>query len=175
MKHLVLTIIFFIVWVPSVIAENSEPKFSQIKRSDTDIQRAYGLASKTISSFINKVQVGGDATFMAKLKFRDPELSEQKGSDQFLFLWLNSVAYHSDQKLLSGVFFEVPESFKKWHQVGERVGFYPEDVFDWMIIDKGIAHGGFTIRVARSKLKTEEERTEYDEYIGIQSYESVPE
>jgi len=175
MKHLILTVIVLLFGAPSVIAEDSEPKFNQIKRSDTEMQRAYDLASETIRSFIKKVQVGGDATFMAKLKFRDPELSEQMGSDQFFFIWLNGVAYHPDQKLLSGVFFEVPESLKKWHQVGRRLGFDPEDVFDWMIIENGIAQGGYTIRVIRNRFKTEEEKTRYDEYIGIKSYESVPE
>lgn len=175
MKYQILSIIFLLVWGGLVIAEDSEPKFNSIKRSDTDMQKAYDMASRTISSFVSKVQVGGNSNFMAKLKFRDPKLSEEMGSDQFLFLWLNGVAYHADEQLLSGVFFEVPESLKKWHQVGERLGFYPEDVFDWMVNDNGVVQGGFTIRVTRSRLNTEEEKTKYDEYIGIKSYEPLSE
>ncbi|MDI9246952.1 DUF2314 domain-containing protein [Marinobacter sp. CHS3-4] len=173
MKHLILIMVALLLGVPSANAEDREPKFNQIKRSDPEMQRAYDLASETISAFIKKVQVGGDATFLAKLKFRVPELSEHMGSDQFLYIWLNGVAYHPEENLLSGVFFELPKSLSKWHRVGERLGFYPEDVFDWMIIENGIAQGGYTIKAMRSRLKTEEEKARYDEYIGIKSYQPV--
>lgn len=33
--------------------------------------------------------------------------------------------------------------------------------------------GGFTIRTTRENLKTEKEKKEYDEYIGIKSYEPI--
>ena len=58
----------------------------------------------------------------------------------------------------------------KWHKVGEILGFDKEDVFDWMILDsKGNLRGGYTLRVSRQKLP-ENQRTEYDEYIGVSVY-----
>lgn len=67
------------------------------------------------------------------------------------------------------MFFEVPAGFEKWHQVGKRLGFDPEDVFDWMVIDNGHLLGGFTLRVTRESLAPEE-RAAYDRYIGVQTY-----
>jgi uncharacterized protein YegJ (DUF2314 family) len=64
----------------------------------------------------------------------------------------------------------VPESFQKWHQVGSRLGFEAEDVFDWMVNEGGHLRGGFTIRVTRSRL-SEAEKANYDKYIGVISYE----
>jgi hypothetical protein len=33
--------------------------------------------------------------------------------------------------------------------------------------------GGFTIRVTRSRLETEEEKNKYDKYIGVRNYQSL--
>ena len=99
---------------------------------------------------------------MSKLRFRDPDLSEKEGRDHFFYLWL------------SGVFFEIPSGFEKHYKVGDRLGFDPEDVFDWMIINQdGHMNGGFTIRVTRDSLETDLEKSKYDEYIGIKSYEPI--
>ncbi len=59
---------------------------------------------------------------------------------------LSDVLFHPNEGLLSGVFFEVHAGFEKWYQVGKRLGFEPEDIFDWMIIDsKEQMRGGFTL------------------------------
>ena len=47
------------------------------------------------------------------------------------------------------------------------------NVFDWMINDNGKVKGAFTIRVNRSRLKTDSEKLEFDEYIGISEYEPI--
>lgn len=151
----------------------TEPLFRNIHQQDLEINNAHGRASATISEFVELVQEARDITYMAKLRFRDPDLSEQLGEDRFLYMWLTNVLYHPDDNILSGVFFEVPEEMQKWHQVGERLGFDPEDVFDWMINDGGHVKGGFTIRVSRNRLGSEQEKIEYDEYIGISSYEPL--
>jgi len=151
----------------------SEPLFRNIHNEDEEMQRAYSQASSTIMDFVEIVKSNINAIYMAKLRFRDPEQSEKLGEDRFLYLWLHDVYYHEDEKILSGEFFEVPEELTKWHQVGQRLGFEPEDAFDWMVIENGHAKGGFTIRATRNKLGSEKEKKEYDEYIGISSYESV--
>ena len=151
----------------------TEPLFRNVHDDDEEMLRAYALASTTIGEFISLVKSDVSAIYMAKLKFRNPELSERLGEDRFLFLWLSDVFYHEKEGLLSGTFFEVPEELTKWHQVGQRLGFDPEDVFDWMIIEDGHAKGGFTIRVTRNRLSSEKEKSEYDEYIGIKSYEPL--
>ena len=150
-----------------------EPIFRAINEDDPDIRAAHARAAATIDDFRELVKKGGGGQFMAKLRFRDPDLSDQTGEDHFFFLWLSEVFYHPVEGMFSGVFFEVPEGFEKYHPVGKRLGFDPEDVFDWMVNENGRLHGGFTIRVTRARLKTEEEKASYDEYIGVSSYEPV--
>ena len=149
------------------------PQFNNINREDVEITKAHALASQTINKFISLVKEQKNVTYMAKLRFIDPDLSEKTGKDQFLYIWLTNVFYHEKENILSGEFFEVPSELKKWHQVGQRLGFDGDDVFDWMINDYGKVTGGFTLRVARSRLKTEAEKLEYDQYVGISEFESI--
>ncbi|WP_196140520.1 DUF2314 domain-containing protein [Aliikangiella sp. G2MR2-5] len=151
----------------------SEPRFRNVNSKDAEIENAHARAADTIHEFIAMVKEQNDVAYMAKLRFRDPDFSEETGVDQFLYLWLSGVYYHEDEKLLSGVFFEVPKELQEWHQVGQRLGFEYDDVFDWMVNDNGRVKGGYTIRVTRSRLATEQERKEFDEYSGITFYESL--
>jgi uncharacterized protein YegJ (DUF2314 family) len=157
---------------PSKFAQKQdEPLFMAIPQTDSDFQSAYNRAAATVLRFIEHIQRGGDALHSAKLRFRDPDESERLGEDRFAFLWLTGVQYHPSERVFSGTYFEVPPEFQKWHQVGQRLAFDPEDIFDWMALTKdGRLFGGYTLRVARSKLP-ESERADYDRYIGVTAYE----
>lgn len=151
--------------------KQDEPLFMAIAQTDSDFRSAYGRAAATVPQFIEHIQRGGDALYSAKLRFRDPDESERLGEDRFAFLWLTDVQYHAGERLFSGTFFEVPLEFQKWHQVGQRLAFDPEDIFDWAALTKdGRLFGGYTLRVARSKLP-ESEKADYDRYIGVTTYE----
>jgi uncharacterized protein YegJ (DUF2314 family) len=151
----------------------SEPLFAAISNSDSSFQEAYAAASRTLPQFIEYLQSGTRAYFSAKLRFRDPDESERLGEDRFLFLWLSGVHYHPAERVFSGSFFEVPAEFQKWHQVGQRIAFEGEDIFDWMkLTEDGRLFGGFTLRVSRSKLP-ESQRADYDRYVGVKVYESI--
>ena len=151
--------------------KQDEPLFMAIPQTDSAFQSAYDRAAATLTQFIEHIQRGGDASYSAKLRFRDPDESERLGEDSFAFLWLTGVEYHPIERVFSGTFFEVPTEFQKWHQVGQRLAFDPEDIFDWMALTKdGRLFGGYTLRVARSKLP-ESERADYDRYIGVTAYE----
>jgi uncharacterized protein YegJ (DUF2314 family) len=151
--------------------DQKQPLFTAIAKSDIDFQEAYATASRTLPRFIEYVQSGMPACFSAKLRFRDPEASERLGEDQLLYLWLTGVHYHPAERVFSGTFFEVPPELQKWHQVGQRLTFEGEDIFDWMVLtEDGRLFGGFTLRVSRSKLP-EDKRADYDRYIGVKSYE----
>jgi uncharacterized protein YegJ (DUF2314 family) len=152
-----------------------EPIFRQVDSQSKSVQEAHQQCAESIEQFIYLVkQQRENVTYMAKLNFRDPDLSEKEGSDHFFYLWLSQVYFHEEEGILSGLFFEMPKGFEKWHTVGDRLGFDKEDVFDWMVIDEeDHMKGGFTIRVTRESLKTEKEKNEYDEYIGIKSFEPI--
>jgi len=149
-----------------------EPLFTAIGRMDGALQAAYDRAAATMGEFIRRLGVEGEGYRAAKLRFRDPDESERLGEDRFLFLWLGGVHYYADENVFSGVFFEVPAGFEKWHEVGEQLVFEADQVFDWMILDDGHLHGGFTLRVQRERLP-EAEREGYDQYVGVRVYEPV--
>jgi uncharacterized protein YegJ (DUF2314 family) len=154
--------------------QRKQPLFTAIAKSDTDFHEAYAAASRTLPRFIEHLQSGIPAYFSAKLRFRDPDESERLGEDQLLYLWLTGVHYHPAERVFSGIFFEVPPELQKWHQVGQRLAFEAEDIFDWMVLTEDARlFGGFTLRVSRSKLP-ESERADYDRYIGIRVYEPAP-
>jgi uncharacterized protein YegJ (DUF2314 family) len=151
--------------------KQKQPLFTAIARSDAGFREAYAAASQSLPRFIEHLQSGIPACFSAQLRFRDPDESERLGEDQLLYLWLTSVHYQPSERLFSGVFFEVPLELQKWHQVGQRLTFEGEDIFDWMMLtEDGRLFGGFTLRVSRSKLP-EDKRADYDRYIGVKVYE----
>ena len=150
-----------------------EPLFIAISQSDGAFQAAYDRAEATIPQFIVHIENASDAFRSAKLRFRDPDESERLGEDRFLFLWLTDVFYYPDDRNFTGMFFEVPPEFQKWHQVGQYYLFNPDQIFDWMVLRQGHLHGGFTLRVTRDKLP-EAERESYDRYVGVSVYEPLP-
>lgn len=151
--------------------EQAQPLFTAISRSDSSFHEAYKSASRTLPQFINDLQSGMRAYFSVKLRFRDPDESERLGENRFLFLWLSAIHYYPEERIFSGSFFEVPPEFRKWHQVGQKITFEGEDIFDWMTLtEDGRLFGGFTLRVSRSKLP-ESQRADYDRYIGVRVYE----
>lgn len=93
-----------------------EPIFRQVDSKSKSIQEAHQKCSESIEEFINLVkQQRKNVAYMAKLYFRDPDLSEKEGSDHFFYLWLSQVYFHEEENILSGIFFEVPADFEKWH------------------------------------------------------------
>jgi len=151
--------------------EQREPLFMAIPAADEAFQKAYARASETLPRFMQHLQSGVGAYFAAKLRFRDPDESERSGEEAVLYLWLSDVHYHAAERVFSGAFFEVPRELQKWHQVGQRLAFDGEDIFDWMALtEDGRLFGGYTLRVARG-LRPESERADYDRYIGVRVYE----
>ncbi len=152
-------------------AREEEPVFTAVSRKNPEMIAAHAKAAATIPRFIEYSLSDTPGLRSAKLRFRDPDESDRLGEDQFLFLWLTGVQYHAEERMFSGIFFEVPREFQKWHKVGDRLGFDPEDIFDWMMLsDDGRLFGGYTLRVSRAVLP-EVERAEYDKHIGVRIYE----
>jgi uncharacterized protein YegJ (DUF2314 family) len=156
---------------PSDFQKSEEPVFALVSRDNVAMRNAFAKAAASIPKFITLLREQTGAFCSAKLRFRDPDESERLGEDRIFYLWLGAVHYHAEEKLFSGTFFEVPPKFQKWHQVGKRLGFDPEDIFDWMVLTKdGRLFGGFTVRVTRSLLP-ESQRADYDTYVGVRIYE----
>jgi uncharacterized protein YegJ (DUF2314 family) len=163
-------------WKKSVIGlrdRSEEPTFRMVARSDPEMAAAHRQAAATIQHFAARIARPGDYVSAAKLRFRDPDLSEELGEDQFVFLWLTSVTYDREMQRFSGLFFELPRELSKWHKPGETLAFDAAEIFDWMIVDQGTLHGGFTLRVTRQRLP-EAKRADYDRHVGAISWHPLP-
>lgn len=57
--------------------------------------------------------------------------------------------------------------------MGQELAFEEEDVFDWVVNQNGCMHGGFTMRVARSRLSAEAQR-DFDRQAGITQWLESP-
>ena len=147
----------------------SKPIFRALRSNDPEVGKAHGMAAATISKFRELISNHPKSVAMAKLRFRDPDESDSQGYDVFFYLWLSAVVFHETEGIYSGEFFEVPAGFEKWHTVGSRLAFDPEDAFDWMIIDDGTVYGAFTLRLQRQRLP-ESERAGFDEHVGAKRY-----
>lgn len=133
------------------------------------MKAAYGRASESLDDFRKHLAVGDGRWCSAKLCFKDPDESERLGSDQLLYWWLDFALYHPEEGFFSAEFTELPECLIPYHQIGERLTFEGEDIFDWRVNLDGKLYGGFTIRVCRSRVP-ENELDEYDRYIGVSEY-----
>ena len=82
-----------------------EPIFTAIAEDDPEIVAAHRRVANTVSVFKEHILRPGGHICSAKLRFRDPDLSEETGRDSFFFLWLTDAVYHSAESMFSAEFF----------------------------------------------------------------------
>ena len=154
----------------SKLAEpQEEPLFTNVRGDDAEMRKAYASAAASLNQFQSHLHRPGDHTCAAKLRFRDPTLSERLGEDRFVFLWLAGIERDQSTNMYTGSFFEVPKELSPWHQPGQRLQFSGDEIFDWFVNDNGLLYGGFTMRVARSRLP-EAERANFDNFTGVRQW-----
>ena len=146
-----------------------EPLFMLVPSMEEELSLAYVQAAESMTEFRAHIERQGDHICSAKLRFKDPNASDRAGKDVLLFLWLTAVKYSAASDAYIGTFFEVPPALSEWHWAGQRLEFDGADVFDWMVNDDGILHGGFTLRVNRRRLP-EGEREAFDRYVGVRQW-----
>jgi uncharacterized protein YegJ (DUF2314 family) len=103
----------------------------------------------------------------AKLRFRDPELSERLGEDRYFYSWVSFVTCDGDA--FFGTLVQPPSEIK-WLEAGQSIRFKGDELWDWMVNQDGHLFGGFSLRVMREALP-EERRAAFDQYVGVKSYE----
>lgn len=146
-----------------------EPLFAAIRSGDPEMQRAYSLAAETIDELIELLKREGKSVGAIKMRFRDPEQSARLGEDRFVFLWLTVVGHDPGTGCFRVSFFEVPQDLQKWHKPGDQLLIERDQIFDWFVNDDGLLHGGYTMRVARSRMP-EGERAAFDGYTGVREW-----
>ena len=147
----------------------TEPLFAVIRSDDPEMQRAYSLAAKTVDQLIKHLKREGNIVSAIKMRFRDPEQSMRLGEDRFVFLWLTVAGHDPGTGRFLVRFFEVPPDLQQWHKPGEQLVIERDQIFDWFVNDDGLLHGGYTMRVARSRMP-ESERTAFDRYTGVRQW-----
>jgi uncharacterized protein YegJ (DUF2314 family) len=150
-------------------APRDEPLFVAVASDDPQMGAAHSRCAQTLDEFRAHVLRAGDHLCAAKLRFRDPGESDRAGHDVLLYVWLASVFVDESSGRYVGSFFEVPPALREWHSPGQELEFEGEDVFDWMVNDDGVVHGGFTLRVMRGRLP-ESEREAYDQRVGAREW-----
>lgn len=136
------------------------PKTNLIRSSDPAYQQTIRDAYATLGEFRGMLPADGTPRRSAMVK------TEIRQGDNKAFMWLSNTRMSGTNFIAE--FFEISEQFTNYH-VGDELEIPEGSLLDWMVNDNGVLHGGFSIRYYRSTLP-EEERDEYDNYIGVTEY-----
>ncbi|MEJ2884298.1 YegJ family protein [Pedobacter sp. GR22-6] len=140
------------------ISRTGEPDIAQISGDDVAMNNAILTARKTITQFdsvLNSVNTSIDGVAL-KARFDTPT-----GDGEHI--WLTDVKKIKGQ--YSGVIGNLPNSTQEV-KIGDTVSISNDRISDWMYLQNGKLKGGFTIRVLRDQLSTEEKKA-FDEENGI--------
>jgi uncharacterized protein YegJ (DUF2314 family) len=136
------------------------PKINLIRSSDPEYQQTIRDAHAALAQFRGMLPADGSPRSDAMVK------TEIRQGDHKAFMWLSNTRISGIN--FSAEFFEISEVFTNY-QVGQKLEIPVEALLDWMVNDKGVLHGGFSIRYYRATLP-EGERAAYDDYIGVTEY-----
>ena len=136
------------------------PKINQIRSANPQYQQTIADAHATLDQFRAMLPADGSARWDAMVKTKITE------GDNQAFMWLSNTRRSGTGFVAE--FFEISDAFHRY-QVGDELEIAEESLLDWMVNDNGVLHGGFSIRYYRSTLP-EDERSEYDSYIGAEKY-----
>lgn len=132
--------------------KHTAERFTEVADEDPQMNAAIKKARSTLVKFIValKKPKRGQSLFAIKKMFTDDGYSEH--------IWLSSVTY--DGTTFTGVVDNKPEQLKSI-KVGQKVTVAPDEISDWMYVDKRKLVGGETLRVLRNTL-TPSEQVEFD-------------
>ena len=132
----------------------SEPVFMALPR--VDLELIAGEAQSTLDHF--RILISGpDLLPIVKARF-------ENAAGDAIHLWLSVESAQVDG--FEAVSFEAPPEFPELASGAKR--FIANDAIeDWAVSIDGVMHGGFSLRLQRSKLP-EPDRQSYDNYVGAQ-------
>lgn len=136
------------------------PSFAQIDSSSDEYEQTIREARISLHVFREMIPSNGSPPFEAMLKLR---LSD---GDNSAFIWLANTRLDGD-KFVAEIY-EVPKFFKKI-KAGQAFNVSPDELVDWMVNEDGILYGGFSLRLHRSTLSSDEKMA-FDEHIGVTKY-----
>jgi len=136
-------LITFAIAMAACKARSDNPNIRTFAGSDLEMRAAIDSARSTVGMLLRRLERPSPAsqTFLSvKVRFGDDRLGEH--------IWLDSLSF--DGRRLHGQLQEDAVAVSGLH-AGQWVSASPDSISDWLIIDRGIACGGFTMRVDRSR------------------------
>jgi len=147
----------------SVTRKVGDETVSQISEEDKEMNEAMAKAVSSFNEF-KKVyrdskENGNDHFFSVKIGFP----SEMSGKEH---MWVGDLQLNGDT--FTGILDNEPLDKNIGYKYGDTVIVDPQLVSDWLYIDAqtGLAHGGYTFKVIRSRMSPEE-RAAFDEQSGL--------
>ena len=136
-----------------------EPQFMLFRDDNAEFQQTVLDAQRTLADFRRHVLAfGPTASACVKTLITD--------DDERAYIWLLVAQLEGDDFI--GSVFEIPPEFVHFG-VGDYIRVPAADVMDWMLNDRGTLHGGYSLRLQRSKLPPEKHDW-YDRHIGVTHY-----
>lgn len=133
-----------------------EPTIYSVQEEDAEMNAAIQMASTTLQQFKNALQSRNTEyyDFNLKSRFESPDGGEH--------IWISDITLKDDK--FYGVVANLPESTTEV-SLGDTIQIANENISDWMYVENQKLHGGYTIRLLRSRM-TESERKQFDEESG---------
>ncbi len=136
------------------------PKFNPVRSSDPEFQQTIEEARASLEEFRRFLPADGGPRWDSLVK------TKVKDGEHKAFLWLCNTRKQGDGFVAE--LFEVPAEFSHY-KIGDELEISADALLDWMVNDRGVLFGGFSIRYQRARLP-EDERAAYDEYMGVTRY-----
>ncbi|WP_139369947.1 DUF2314 domain-containing protein [Xanthomonas citri pv. citri] len=140
-----------------------EPLFMAMPKGE--LAHAARAAHGSLSHF-RRLLVDGtptDVPPMVKTYISDPAVGG-------MWLWLSVESTTASG--FNGSVFEAPPEFTDLSP-GTRKFVPDSEVADWALVSSGVMHGGYSLRIQRSRLPAAELES-FDRYIGVSSYAPLP-
>ena len=131
----------------SVAPTNTLPTLTPNPNVDIEMQAAFQEARSTLDIFTTKIQTPHpDRTYVAvKVRFYPLEALPQD-------IWVDGVTYQNG--VLRG---NVGDDIPSLHLAfGKNIVVSTKDILDWMLVEDGKLMGGYTIRLAYSRMTPDE-------------------
>ncbi|RJP53073.1 MAG: DUF2314 domain-containing protein [Anaerolineaceae bacterium] len=153
MKRALFLLLFLSACAPSAVRPTATifptaQPIQALPTPDLEMESAFTEARATLDEFILYISIPKEREFVAlKVRFALPGETTQD-------IWCDEVTYEVGQ--FTGNMGDDIPSLKL--SFDERVIISKTDIVDWMIVENGKLIGGFTIRVAYSRMTPEEQQ-----------------
>jgi len=142
----------------SRVGSNTEDVVISFSQTDTSMNKAIEVARASINQFNNALKNKPEAEMLSlKVHFDTPD-----GGGEHM--WLSNIRL--TDKGYFGVVANEAE-FTQKVKLGDSLYINNNEISDWMYVEDGKLRGGYTIRVMRNNLKTEEEKQQFDNDLGF--------